>query len=153
VLAAWRIIKSRHASTAFRGEGARLFGGRWNSPGIAVVYASESRALAMLEVLAGLGEATHLGAYVLIGAHFDQALLATIDPEELPDNWRAYPPPAAVQAIGDRWVRESTSAILAVPSVLVPAERNYLLNPAHAAFSEVAIGPPQTIPFDLRLMR
>ncbi len=66
MVTAWRIVKSRVSTAAFDGEGARLFGGRWNSPGVPAVYASESRALALLEVLVGLGDTTQLDAYVLL---------------------------------------------------------------------------------------
>lgn len=150
---AWRIVKRRHASTAFDGEGARLFGGRWNRPGTAVVYLSESRALAMLEVLAGLGGAAPLGAWVLIPARFDNSLVERLDPSTLPPEWRAHPPPHPVQAIGDRWVEEARSVALKVPSALVPAESNLLLNPGHPEFDQVEIGPEEAIDFDPRLGR
>lgn len=152
MLAAWRIVKSRHASTAFDGKGARAVGGRWNSPGVAVVYASESRALAVLEVLAGLRSTAHLDAYVLIGVRFDESFVATVDPADLPTDWNAYPPPSTVQAIGDSWAAAAASAVLAVPSVLVPDERKYLINPAHPAFAGIEIGEAERIPIDPRLV-
>lgn len=148
----WRIVKGRHAATAFDGEGARLYGGRWNSPGVAVVYASESRALALLEVLAGLGDTTRLDAYVLIPARFPESLLTAVDPGTLPEGWETYPPPAAAQGVGDRWIKTGVSAALKVPSVLVPGEWNYVLNPRHPDFGSVRIGPPELLLLDPRLL-
>jgi len=152
VVTVWRIVKGRHAATAFDGEGARLYGGRWNSPGVPAVYASESRALALLEVLAGLGDTTRLDAYVLLPASFPESLVTPIDLGTLPGGWDTYPPPAAAQGVGDQWIRESVSAVLKVPSVLVPGEWNYILNPRHPDFSAVRIGPVEPLLLDPRLL-
>ncbi|HSW28105.1 MAG TPA: RES family NAD+ phosphorylase [Longimicrobiales bacterium] len=153
MVSAWRMVRSHHAASAFDGEGARRFGGRWNSPGTAVVYASESRALAMLEVLAGLGAVGALAPYVLVGVRFPESLVSQLDPEKLPDSWRAYPPPAAVQRIGDDWVRGGTSPVLRVPSVVVPGESNYVLNPRHPEFGKLKIGQPEAVGIDPRFGR
>jgi RES domain-containing protein len=153
VLTVWRITKSRHAFAAFDGEGARRFGGRWNSPGLPAVYASETRALAMLEVLAGLGETAKLDAYVLIGASIEESLVHELDVRLLPNGWRAYPPPPAVQALGDAWLAQATSPVLRVPSALVPHEWNYVLNPRHPNFTRIQISAPEPAPLDPRLLR
>jgi RES domain-containing protein len=153
VITAWRIVKAKHSSTAFDDEGARLFGGRWNSPGSAVVYTAASTALAALEMLVHLGKATVLPAYVLVGCTFDESLVAPIDNSRLPPNWRSYPAPPELQSLGDEWVRLGTSAVLEVPSPVIPSESNYLLNPRHADFSSVSVSPPEVFEFDLRLLR
>ena len=153
MLTVWRITKSRHATAAFDGEGARLFGGRWNSPGVPAVYASETRALAMLEVLAGLGETAKLDSYVLIGATLHESLVTALDARSLPENWRIYPPPAAARALGDRWLADARSPALRVPSALVPHEWNYVLNPRHPDFARIHIGTPEAVPLDPRLVR
>lgn len=147
MLRAWRIVKRRHASRAFDGEGARLYGGRWNSPGVPVVYVAESRALAALEILAGLQSRTTLDLYVLIEVHFEDVLVENLEPASIPDGWRTSPPRHETQAIGDRWVREARSAVLRVPSVLIPAEFNFVLNPAHPEFGTIEI--LDTTPFKL----
>ncbi|NJD19356.1 MAG: RES domain-containing protein [Gemmatimonadetes bacterium] len=152
MLIAWRIVKSRHAAAAFDGEGARLFGGRWNSPGVPAVYTSESRALALLEVLTGLGDAKRLDSYLLIPAHIPDTSVVQLDRRNLPANWDAYPPPAATQSVGDRWIKEQQSAALRVPSVLVPAEWNYVLNPRHPDFGSIVVGPPEPLLLDPRLI-
>jgi RES domain-containing protein len=150
---AWRIVKKRHAEKAFDGEGARLYGGRWNSPGVAVVYASESRALATLEVLAGLQTNSPLPEYVLIPGEFDESLVVAVEVEELPADWRRNPPPPSTQRLGDDWIASGASAVLKVPSALLPQESNYLFNPRHPAFSEVKIGQPERLAMDPRLIR
>jgi RES domain-containing protein len=148
----WRIVKSRHASTAFDAEGARLYGGRWNSPGTRMVYTSSTISLAVLEILVHLQEAGLLSSYSLISASFDDAFVERLDHSALPDGWRAYPAPSELQRIGDEWVRSQRSAVLEVPSVIVERESNCLLNPVHPDFSSVVIREPEPFTFDQRLL-
>ncbi|MBB5031467.1 RES family NAD+ phosphorylase [Prosthecobacter vanneervenii] len=148
-LKAWRIVKEKHAATAFSGEGARLFGGRWNSPGVSLVYTSSTQALAVLESLVHLNPPV-LFKYVVIPVEFDSTLVET--PPVLPPDWAEQPAPPSTQALGDHWARESRSAILQLPSVIIPAEPNYLLNPTHPDFRKIAIGKPVPFSFDPRLV-
>jgi RES domain-containing protein len=148
----WRIVKSRHAATAFDGEGARLYGGRWNSPGTPMVYTSSTISLAVLEVLVHLQEASLLSSYSLSAARFDDAFVERLDRSMVPEGWRAYPAPSELQRIGDEWVRSQRSAVLQVPSAVVERESNYLLNPAHLELSSVVIGEPEPFTFDERLL-
>lgn len=148
---AWRAVKRRHAPEAFSGEGARIHGGRWNSPGHPVVYVAESRALAALELLAGLGSVSALESYVLVDVEFDVRLVESLDVTRLPENWQRSPPSLDTQAIGDRWFREGRSAVLRVPSVLIPPEWNYVLSPAHPDFEEIRVGEPVDFFLDPRL--
>lgn len=150
---AWRIVKKRHVESAFDGEGARRYGGRWNSPGTAVVYVAQSRALALLEVLAGIRSMRPSSAYVLIPVDFDEALIRALDLNQLPDEWNQSPPQPSLQRIGDKWVGQQESVILEVPSVIVPGEYDYLLNPGHADFGRVHLGAPQELSIDPRLTR
>lgn len=151
-LTAWRIFKKKLARTAFSGTGARLYGGRWNSPGTAVVYLSESKALAALEMLVHLEAADALKHYQVCRVTFDDSLVERVDPATLPKAWRKDPPPRAVQRLGDEWVAAACSAVLQVPSAIVPTERNYLLNPAHPDMRRITIGPPESFRFDRRLL-
>lgn len=148
-LKAWRIVKEKHAATAFSGEGARLFGGRWNSPGVGLVYTSSAQSLAVLESLVHLNPPV-LFKYVAIPVEFDSALVET--PASLPADWADQPAPPSTQALGDLWARESRSAVLQLPSVIIPAEANYLLNPTHPDFRKIAIGKPVAFCFDPRLL-
>jgi RES domain-containing protein len=149
----WRLVKARYAATAFDGEGARLYGGRWNSPGVRVVYGSGSAALAALEVLVHLNASQLLPAYALVSADVPDALVEVLPAAALPQNWRDSPPPAETAAIGDAWVAGAGAAALAVPSAVIEAERNYLLNPAHPGFARVAIAAPERFAFDPRLAK
>lgn len=147
------MVKRRHAAGAFDGEGARLHGGRWNSPGTAVVYAAESRALALLETLVAIRATGPLAAYVLFPVRFDAGLVRAIEPDELPGDWRASPPPASTRAIGDAFVAGKDSVVLRVPSVVVPAEYNYLIDPGHPEFGAVEVGAAEEVGIDPRLRR
>jgi RES domain-containing protein len=152
-LAAWRIVKAKHAPAAFDGEGARLEGGRWNSPGTPVVYTSASAALAALELLVHLGRESILSAYVLIACTFDEALVSPLDRKRLPNNWRSYPAPPELQRIGDEWVRAGTSAVLKVPSAVIATDANYLLNPRHPDFRAIRVSDPRPFEYDPRLLK
>ena len=151
MIKAWRIVKNRYVDQAFNGEGARINGGRWNSPGYRAVYVSESRALATLEVLAGLGSEAPLVNYSLVGVRFDDDLVSGIDPAAFPDGWDNNPPGPASQSVGDLWLAKQKSVVLRVPSVIVPAESNYVLNPGHPDFVKVVIDPPEELRIDPRL--
>jgi RES domain-containing protein len=148
ILTAWRITKRKHAKTAFSGEGARQFGGRWNHAGIPMVYTAETRALAALEILVHFGSSDLLQKYVLIEVGIDESLVTRIEPDLLPKNWRADPPPEKLRSLGDEWALSASSVVLQVPSALVPGENNFLLNPRHPDFSRLRLGKPQPFDFD-----
>jgi RES domain-containing protein len=149
----WRLVKTKYAGTAFDGEGARLYGGRWSSPGVRVAYGSGSVALAILEVLVHLDAARLLTSYSIVTAEVPDELVTVLPVAELPRSWKQSPPPVETRAIGDAWVRAATSAALAVPSAIVETERNYLLNPAHRSFGRIRIAAPLRFTFDPRLTR
>ncbi|MBN1674416.1 MAG: RES family NAD+ phosphorylase [Kiritimatiellae bacterium] len=150
---AWRILKPLHVSDAFDGEGARLYGGRWNSKGTPLVYVSGSLSLAGLELLVHLESHEVLWNYICISVRFDEALVETLDPGALPSDWTADPAPSSTKSIGDAWVAGQSSVLLEVPSVIIPAESNFLINPSHRDFSKLSIGPPQPFEFDPRLLK
>ena len=118
-----------------------------------MVYTSQSAALAALEMLVHLGRPSILAAYVLIPCVFDDAFVSRLDRKRLPRNWRVYPAPPALQMIGDEWARRSTSAVLEVPSAVIEADSNYLLNPHHPDFHAIRVRNPQPLEFDLRLLK
>ena len=149
---AWRIAKTRFVSTAFSGEGARLYGGRWNSLGNRVVYTSSTRALAILEVLVHVDNAALLSSFSLCAIHFDDAVVARFDISLLPANWRDYPAPSSLQGIGDDWISSRTSAVLEVPSAVAGTESNFLLNPDHPDFATFTVDLFQPYPLDSRLV-
>lgn len=152
---AWRLTKSKYLDDALSGEGAFVFGARWTSRGHRAVYAAATTSLAILEVLAHLDDARPLGAYALISLEFPEALVTAISRGELPSDWRDYPAPVALQGLGDAWLASGRSAVLRVPSAIVPdvggGEVNYVLNPVHPDFSKIGFGEPLDLNMDPRL--
>jgi RES domain-containing protein len=153
MISGWRIVKARYAAMAFSGDGARLAGGRWNSVGTPVVYTAQSASLATLEIVVNLGSALALQPYVLIPCDFEEARITRVDVAALPANWRVFPAPPALASIGDSWATRKQSAVLEVPSAVIPSEVNYLLNPQHLDFAHVRIGAATPFPFDPRLVK
>ena len=147
----WRIVKEKYADEAFSGEGARRAGGRFNSPGRPAVYTSQSLALAQLEILVNLPTDRLLASYVAFRAGIPDQHVESLSPEKLPENWREAPAPRGVREIGDQWLRPKRSLALRVPSAVVPAEKNVLINPRHPAFEEVGIEGPFDPEIDDRL--
>ncbi|HEY1434359.1 MAG TPA: RES domain-containing protein [Thermoanaerobaculia bacterium] len=146
----WRLCKRRHA--AFDGEGARLAGGRWNPRGVAVVYASESLALAALELLVHADPALLPKDLVAIPAEIPDALrVGRVDETALGRDWRRHPAPESLSRLGAEWLERRETVALSVPSAVVPRERNVLLNPAHPDFRHVRVGAPDAFSFDPRL--
>lgn len=150
-ITAWRICKARHADRIWTGDGARTYGGRWSSPGQAAIYVAESRALAQLECLVHFDNARLLTACVMASVAFDAKLVQGLDESTLPENWTEEPPPPETKVIGDAWLLAASSAVLKVPSVVVPGEFNYVLNLQHRDFRKIKLGEPQPIQFDARL--
>lgn len=148
---AWRIVKSKYVTGAFTGQSASDYGGRWNSPGVRIVYTASSTSLALLEILVHLGFPQILPSYALILAVFDEDLLMQLDTPSLPGNWREQPPPRETQIIGDEWVTGGRSAVLAVPSTIVPHEMNLLINPLHPDFAQIIVHDAIDFPIDGRL--
>lgn len=150
---AWRIVKPCRVADAFSGEGARLFGGRWNSIGTPMVYAAESKSLAALEILVHVDVAELMDEYLCLPVRFDKRWVRSLDFSSLPDQWRNPMPPAATQHLGDAWADGQSSVVLEVPSVLIPGESNYLINPRHPNLGKLRIGPPEPFEFDPRLLK
>jgi RES domain-containing protein len=151
LISAWRIVKRKHLKTALTGEGARLYGGRWNTIGRPVIYTAESRALAVAEMLVHLDASALLSSYAVIEVRIEETLVHEIDLGALPANWRAVPAPKRLQAIGDEWIEAATSSALRVPSAVIQGEFNYLLNPAHPEFRRLRFSTPERFRFDRRL--
>ncbi|MFN2323406.1 MAG: RES family NAD+ phosphorylase [Trueperaceae bacterium] len=149
----WRLVRPAFAdaAAAFSGEGARRFGGRWNSVGRAVVCTSEHLSLAALETLAHADRQRFARDLVAFEVHLPSDLIAVLEDADVPANWRARPDAPAARAVGDAWLAAGSHVALSVPSVLVPQERNLLLDPAHPRFTEVRIGAPVAFRFYDRL--
>lgn len=154
MLYGYRIVSKKWAANAFDGEGARLYGGRWNSKGNSCVYLAGSESLAMLEMLVHLQNSELLASYELYQVTFGQQAGLTIDDADLPSNWQENPAPTDTAEIGDQWLKSLASPILSVPSTIVPRERNYLLNIQHPDANLIVQSATRLdFQFDLRLIK
>ncbi len=149
---AWRITTTPDPNRAFSGEGARRWGGRWNSKGTRVVYTADYPAAAILEQLVQTSSVASLPIYNLFRVAVPETMVAVVDSHTLPDTWRAPERNPAAQAIGDTWVAKRTSPALQVPSAVAPHHVNYLLNPAHPDFARLTIAAPERFALDRRLL-
>lgn len=153
IMSCWRIYQPQHESTAFTGEGARLFGGRWNNKGVSVIYTAGAISLAGLEMLVHLEKKQLLATYRIVEVQFDSSMVTEVESKSLPLNWRELPAPLETQQVGDAWIQAAQSVVLRVPSTIVPPEFNYLLNPAHPDFGKLEFGNARNFEFDPRLVR
>lgn len=147
----WRICRRRFAAETATGEGARLYGGRWNSRGVAVVYASTSLALAAVETFVNLEPNLRPADLVSIEGEVPEGVeIATVDLTTLPKYWYATRD-ESLHYFGDEWVRAGKTAGFKVPSAAIRGEWNLLLNPSHADFAKIAFQEPVAFEFDLRM--
>ena len=149
---AWRIVRAARGNGAFTGEGARIYGGRWNSPGTAVIYVSEHESLAALELLVHVMPLPPDDRYLSFRLEWEDKLTERFPIKNLRANWNVEPPDFQTIQIGDEWVRAGKSVALAVPSVLSASEINFLLNPKHPDFKKIKISQPVDYRFDSRLL-
>jgi RES domain-containing protein len=147
----WRIVRASRVKAAFTGEGPRRYGARWNSPGVRVVYVSEHQSTAALEVFANRTPFIPDEQYKAFQLEWPDDLTETVSLKQLPENWRIHPASVETREIGDRWIKEERSAVLALPSAVSPADTNFLLNPEHPDFKRIRIAPPIDFEFDQRL--
>jgi len=149
----YRLSKGKYKND-LSGIGAEKFGGRWNNKGFRMVYTSESRALANLEV------AVHVALKLVPKDYY----LTTIEiPDELiksyPENklngkdWKTHPPSEFTQKEGDNFIKKNKSLVLKVPSAIVHGDYNYLINPVHKDIESVKILSNEPFTFDERLFK
>lgn len=153
-LSLWRLVKAVYAATPLDGAGARRYGGRWNERGTPVVYLGGTLSLAALETFVHLTAADSRIVFAAIEIIVpDNVPVIALTGDRLPHNWRVEPPPHETQVIGTDWARRGESLLLQVPSIIVPRESNYLVNPAHSDLHRVTIRPPQRFSFDERMWK
>lgn len=134
----YRIVKKDHIETAFSGEGARLYGGRWNTEGFACVYLATTPALAALEILVHIEDRSQLHTYIIIEIPPVKGIRVPprLADDKLPPNWDALETPLSTQSLGNDWLARGDSLMLTLPSVVMPVENNVLVNPAHSDASD-----------------
>ncbi len=147
----YRITKCNYAAD-LSGTGARLYGGRWNSEGKPMLYLASSRSLAVLEVLVHLDPLIIPGNYCLTEIEVPDSKIITVEAEQLPEDWRDISGPVILRQLGDAFLKKQEYLIMKVPSSIVPAEYNYLLNPLHPDAFEVKLLKREPFSFDRRLI-
>ncbi len=149
----WRLCQAKHQATAFSGEGARLYGGRWHHKGQATVYAASTQSLAALEILAHVDTDLIPNNFVAFAVDIPDQDIAIehIAASDLPSDWREAYPPLSCQFIGSQWLSQAKTAVLSVPSAIIPEENNFILNPAHPDFLKLVMQLPAAFNFDHRL--
>ncbi len=149
-------MKSHYAATALDGEGARRFGGRWNPPGVPAIYASDSLALAMLEILVHFDPALPMADYVALALDIPDDAIYVLDPEFIPGAWPRHDSIPFTQRLGNEQLILRNGFAIGVPSAVVPEALNYVINPAHPDFPAWALRhgrkAPRPIRFDARLI-
>ena len=147
----YRIARCTYAND-LSGTGARLYGGRWNSIGKAATYLASSCSLAMLEVLVHLQPLMVPDDFCLVEVDVPDKHIQTISTDILPKDWKDISPPQILARIGDDFLKKQEYFMLKVPSAIVPAEYNYLLNPLHPDMKKVKIIKKEPFDFDSRLV-
>jgi RES domain-containing protein len=146
----YRICRAAHR--ALDGEGARLYGGRWNSPGLAMVYASSSLSLAALEYLVHVDPTLVPSDLVALAIDLgSRASRTRVDVGQLPPTWQWHGREACV-ARGNQWLAEQETWLLEVPAAPIPEEANLLLNPGHRQHKGARIVRERPFAFDPRLL-
>jgi RES domain-containing protein len=147
----YRVVKQTYAHD-LSGNGAALYGGRWNEAGRPTLYTASSRSLAILEMLVHLQKPQPPTDYRIMVVYVpDTAPLTAVVDRQLPEDWKENE--AHTQQLGSQWLAAQESLLLRVPSVIVRAEYNYLLNPAQAFFAEVQLVSVESITFDPRFFQ
>lgn len=148
----WRIEKAKRTATAKTGEGARMAGGRWTSPGYPAVYCAEHLSLAILEVLVHAPDPNQRSApRVRFRIEIERALIERVPDRQILPDFSPRTPYPVTRAIGDAWLRDSGRPVLSVPSAIVQTERNYILNPMHSDFGRISWGAHEPVALDDRL--
>jgi len=151
----YRIVKKAYEQTAFSGEGPASHPGRWNHRGYRMVYTAESRALAAFEYMVNMqrksAKKSKFSLFTIVVPKEVKIIEKTV--KELPRMWRKVPPQDTTRDIGTAWLKDRASAVLVVPSSIIPEERNFLLNPLHPDFSKILISHPQSFSFDTRIAK
>jgi RES domain-containing protein len=148
----WRIARAAHA--AFDGEGARRYGSRWTLRGVPAVFTSATLSLAALERFVHTDSDLEPTDLLATPADIRDDLASdVVEIDALPRDWRTFPAPPALADIGSRWFRAANTPVLSVPSVVIPHERNFVLNPTHREFAQIVIGRSEPFSFDPKMWK
>ena len=147
-------LSQRRFASPLSGKGAAIKGGRWNSPGVELIYTASNRSLAMAELAVHFGIGTMPRDYVMITIYVPPDISTmTITDTILPANWNTFPHGTAGQKIGDKFVADNRYCTLRMPSAVTKGDYNVLINPHHAEFPKIKIIDIEDFPFDRRIFK
>ena len=148
----YRIDRIKRKDQLLSGEGAKLYGGRWNAKGLAASYVASSRSLALLEMLVHLDKKQQLPLDRILAEIElpDKLIIKTISVKRLPEDWKKFPAPKGLTAFYSKMVNDQTHIALAIPSVIVPEEYNYVINPNHPEIAKVKVRKFELLHMDER---
>ncbi len=146
----YRISSPQYAGD-LSGNGAKLYGGRWNDKGVAMVYLASTRALAMMELLVHLRPDDLEWNYVISVFEVPDDKVCEVDKDLLPAEWKAEESKYLLAKLGRKFIEEGKFLLMEVPSVLVEEESNYILNPLHLDAAKVKLISQRSFSFDHRL--
>jgi RES domain-containing protein len=145
-----RIVQAQWAASAMTGEGARLFGGRWNPPGVPAVYLADSRALAALEIIVHAPREVTSSDWRILSVEVPDDLIETVKTDALPHDWQALPSSIGARLHGGRCL-QSGGLAFRLPSAVIPEEFTLLLNPLHPDFGKLRVSAAKVFRFDPRV--
>ena len=146
----YRLAKAKFAKD-LKGEGARLYGGRWNHPGVPCIYTSASRALALLEYTVNININDIPRALSMVTINIPDDDIKIITKARLPGNWMDKPVPEETKNFGSALFKASGQLVIQIPSVVIPDEFNYLLNPLHKRAKEFKVVEVEDFVYDVRI--
>jgi RES domain-containing protein len=146
----YRVGKTKWAKD-LSGEGSRLHGGRWNHPGTACLYASQNRALSVLEYTVNTNIYDIPRALSITTIVIPDDLIGNYPLAELPGNWKEYPAPSSTKDFGTHQLKLTKHAVLRLPSSIIPNEYNFILNPAHARSGSFKVTHIEDFVYDVRI--
>lgn len=146
----YRIGRTKYAKD-LTGEGARLFGGRWNNKMVSCIYTSESRALALLEYTVNIGLDDILRALSITVIEIPDDKITTVKEADLPGDWKQAPTPSSTKIFGSALLLAAAEPVISIPSIIIPDEFNYLLNPLHLKSNKFKVISVSDFVYDVRI--
>lgn len=147
----YRIVQAAWAASAMTGDGARLFGGRWNPPGVPAVYLADSRALAALEIIVNAPVEVSALEWRIFEVEVPDHSIETVNPDALPGDWQALPSSPGAKHHGARWL-QTGALCFKLPSAVIPEEFTLLLNPQHPDAGKLRVSESKVFRFDPRVI-
>ena len=144
-------LSTSEFSDDLSGEGAKIYGGRWNPVGLPASYISEFISLSILEILVRANKFTAPDTYTLLSIQIPENSIITIELKKLKNGWQDHI--EYTRSIGEDFLRMNEALVLQVPSAIVPQEHNFLINPLHKDFKKVKIVYSELLELDKRLLQ